>query len=81
MVQRSRLSGTVAEQARKHFGDRLFKTEIPRLVSIAEAPLDGAPIVIGLKPNKSNPGSSAYWDLTREVSERIERIQNSMNTL
>ena len=35
MVQRSKLSGTVAEQARKHFGDRLFDTEIPRLVAIA----------------------------------------------
>ena len=62
MVQRSRLSETVAEQARKHFGDRLFESEIPRLVAIAEAPLDGAPIVIGQKPNKSNPGSKAYWD-------------------
>ena len=77
MVQRSRLSGTVAEQARKHFGDRLFKTEIPRLVSIAEAPLDGAPIVIGMKPNKSNPGSLAYWNLASEVSERIEIIIKS----
>ena len=60
MVQRSKLSGTVADQARKHFGDRLFDTEIPRLVAIAESPLDGAPIVIGQKPNKSNPGSVAY---------------------
>ncbi|MDG1533097.1 MAG: ParA family protein [Candidatus Thalassarchaeaceae archaeon] len=77
MVQRSRLSETVAEQARKHFGDRLFETEIPRLVAIAEAPLDGAPIVIGQKPNKSNPGSKAYWELAKEASARIETIQNS----
>ena len=74
MVQRSKLSGTVAEQARTHFGDRLFDTEIPRLVAIAESPLDGAPIVIGQKPNKSNPGSKAYWELTREVEARIARI-------
>jgi chromosome partitioning protein len=69
------LSETVAEQARKHFGDRLFESEIPRLVAIAEAPLDGAPIVIGQKPNKSNPGSKAYWDLALEVSNRIKLIQ------
>ena len=77
MVQRSKLSGTVAEQARKHFGDRLFDTEIPRLVAIAESPLDGAPIGIGQKPNKSNPGSVAYWELAQEVSKRIGRFHNS----
>ena len=77
MVQRSKLSGTVADQARKHFGDRLFETEIPRLVAIAESPLDGAPIVIGQKPNKSNPGSVAYWELAQEASKRIDRIHNS----
>ncbi|MED5455614.1 MAG: ParA family protein [Candidatus Thermoplasmatota archaeon] len=77
MVQRSKLSGTVADQARKHFGDRLFETEIPRLVAIAESPLDGAPIVIGQKPNKSNPGSTAYWELAQEASKRIDRIHES----
>ena len=77
MVQRSKLSGTVAEQARKHFGDRLFETEIPRLVAIAESPLDGAPIVIGQNPNRSNPGSTAYWELAQEVSKRIDRIHES----
>jgi len=70
----SKLGEKVAEQARKHFGDRVFETEIPRLVAIAEAPLEGAPIVIAKKPNKSNPGSSAYWELVREVDERIRRI-------
>ena len=75
MVQtNSNLGETVAERARKHFGDRGFETAIPRSVAIAEAPLEGAPIVIAKKPNKSNPGSKAYWDLAREVDARIERI-------
>jgi len=73
----SRLGETVAEQARRHFGDRVFETEVPRLVAIAEAPLEGAPIVIAKKPNKSNPGSSAYWELAREANERINRIIGS----
>jgi len=73
----SRLGETVAEQARRHFGDRVFETEVPRLVAIAEAPLEGAPIVIAKKPNKSNPGSSAYWELAREANERINRITGS----
>ena len=75
MVQtNSNLGETVAEQARKHFGDRVFETAIQRSVAIAEAPLEGAPIVIAKKPNKSNPGSKAYWDLAMEVDARIERI-------
>ena len=77
MVQtNSNLGETVAERARKHFGDRVFETAIQRSVAIAEAPLEGAPIVIAKKPNKSNPGSKAYWDLAREVDARIERILN-----
>jgi chromosome partitioning protein len=75
MVQtNSNLGETVAERARKHFGDRVFETAIQRSVAIAEAPLEGTPIVIAKKPNKSNPGSKAYWDLAREVDARIERI-------
>mgnify|MGYP000957260219 FL=1 len=75
MVQtNSNLGETVAERARKHFGDRVFETAIQRSVAIAEAPLEGAPIVIAKKPNKSNPGSKAYWELAREVDARIERI-------
>jgi len=70
----SKLGEKVAEQARKYFGDRVFETELPRLVAIAEAPLEGAPIVIAKSPNKSNPGSAAYWELAREASDRIDRV-------
>ncbi len=73
----SRLGETVAEQARRHFGERVFETEIPRLVAIAEAPLEGAPIVIAKKPNKSNPGSAVYWELAKEADGRIKRITGS----
>ena len=75
MVQtNSNLGETVAERARKHFGDRVFKTAIQRSVAIAEAPLEGAPIVIAKKPNKSNPGSKAYWELAKEADARIAKI-------
>ncbi len=73
----SRLGEAVAEQARRHFGERVFGTEIPRLVAIAEAPLEGAPIVIAKKPNKSNPGSAVYWELAKEADDRIKRITGS----
>ena len=75
MVQsRSKLCETVTEQARKHFGERVFDTQIPRSVSIAESPLEGAPIVIAQKPTKSNQASLAYWEFAREASSRIESI-------
>ena len=77
MVQtNSNLGETVAERARKHFGARVVETAIQRSVAIAEAPLEGAPIVIAKKPNKSNPGSKAYWDRAREVDARSERIRS-----
>ena len=72
MVQsRSKLCETVTEQARKHFGDRVFETQIPRSVAIAESPLEGAPIVIAQKPSKSNPASQSYWEFAREADSRI----------
>ena len=75
MVQsRSKLCETVTEQARKHFGDRGFETQIPRSVAIAESPLEGAPIVIAQKPSKSNPASQSYWEFAREADSRIGSI-------
>ena len=69
----SKLGEKVAEQARRHFGDRVFETELPRLVAIAEAPLEGSDRN-AKSPNKSNPGSTAYWELAKEASDRIDRI-------
>ncbi|MBT4391733.1 MAG: ParA family protein [Euryarchaeota archaeon] len=77
MVQtRSKLCETVVEQARKYFGESVFKTQIQRSISIAESPLEGAPIVIAQKPNKTNQGSVAYWRFAKEADERIKRILN-----
>ena len=78
MVQtRSKLCETVTEQARKHFGDRVFDAQIPRSVAIAESPLEGAPIVIAQKPGKSNPASTSYWEFAREADSRIRAIKES----
>jgi len=75
MVQaRSKLCETVTEHARKHFGERVFDSQIPRSVSIAESPLEGAPIVIAQKPNKTNSASRAYWEFAKEADMRITSI-------
>ena len=78
MVQsRSKLCETVTQHARKHFGDRVFESQIPRSVAIAESPLEGAPIVIAQKPNKSNRASQSYWEFAREADGRIRAITES----
>ncbi len=75
MVQtRSKLCETVVEQARRYFGESVFKTQIQRSISIAEAPLEGTPIVLSHKPNKSNQGSDGYWHLAKEANDRIKKI-------
>ena len=78
MVQsRSKLCETVTEQARRHFGDRVFEAQIPRSVAIAESPLEGAPIVIAQKPTKSTPASQSYWEFAKEADDRISSIKRA----
>ena len=73
--RRSNLCELVAEQVRSHFGDQVFQTVIPRIIQIAEAPLDGSPVVLLRRPNRSNKGSQAYWALAREVHARVIQLR------
>jgi chromosome partitioning protein len=75
MYQKTRLCNTVSSEVRKHFAEHTFATMIPRIISIAEAPLDGAPVVLLKNPNRTNKGSQAYWALTREVSQRVTSLR------
>lgn len=60
------LSKQVAEEARKFFSDRVYRTIIPRNVRLSEAPSFGKPIVL-YDPHSS--GADSYRDLAREVLE------------
>ena len=59
---RTVLANQVAEEARKHFGKKVFQTIIPRNVRLAEAPSFGQPIIFydpsvqGQQPTKVYPG-------------------------
>ena len=75
MYQKTRLCNTVSSEVRKHFAEHTFATVIPRIISIAEAPLDGAPVVLLKTPNRHNKGSQAYWALSREVSQRVTSLR------
>lgn len=64
---RTNLSRDVATQVRNHFGDRTYRTVIPRSVRIAEAPSYGEPVE-ALDP--MTRGSIAYRELGREFRRR-----------
>jgi len=62
--QRNLLSHQVSDDVRKHFGDKVFKTVIPRNVRLSESPSHGLPII--LYDIKSR-GALAYMDMAREI--------------
>ena len=61
---RLNLSQQVADEARKFFSDRVYKSVIPRNVRLSEAPSFGKPIVL-YDPHSS--GAESYRELAREV--------------
>lgn len=63
---RLNLSQQVAEEARKFFSDRVYRTVIPRNVRLSEAPSFGKPIVL-YDPHST--GAESYRELAREVIE------------
>ncbi len=75
--QRNRLSGQVEDDVRQHFGDKVYKTVIPRNVRLSEAPSFGLPaIVYDMKCS----GSQAYIKLAREVIARERSIAAANET-
>lgn len=68
--KRERLSRDVAKNMRTHFPHKVFETEIPRNVALAEAPSFSRPIVL-YQPESS--GAYAYRRLAQEVIDQ-ERI-------
>ena len=61
---RSRLTKDVSEQLIEYFGDKVFRTCIPRNIRLAEAPSHGMPI---LQYDKSSRGAIAYIALAGEL--------------
>jgi chromosome partitioning protein len=67
---RTRLSADVAAEVRRHLGDRVYDTVIPRSVRLSEAPSHGLPIHLYAS---SSRGAQAYEALAAEVRARDER--------
>ena len=67
---RTNLSGAVAAEVRRHLGDRVFDTVIPRNVRLSEAPSHGQPIS---RYAPISTGATAYAALATEVRARDGR--------
>jgi chromosome partitioning protein len=66
---RNTLAQNVASELEKHFGDKLYRTVIPRNVRLAEAPSHGVP---ALKLELQSKGAQAYLALAGEMLRRME---------
>jgi len=67
---RNTLAQNVTAELEKHFGDKLFRTLIPRNVRLAEAPSHGIP---ALKLEPQSKGALAYLALAGEMLRRMEQ--------
>jgi chromosome partitioning protein len=64
---RTRLSADVESEVRRHFGELVFETAVPRSVRLAEAPSHGLPAIAY---DRRSRGADAYWKVAMELVER-----------
>ena len=67
---RTRLSAEVGQEVRRHLGDRVYDSVIPRSVRLSEAPSHGLPIHLYAPGSR---GAEAYRQLADEIRIRDER--------
>jgi chromosome partitioning protein len=64
---RNNLSNEVSAQLSRHFGDKLYRTIIPRNIRLAEAPSFGKPVI---SYDMESKGAQAYLALAGEILRR-----------
>ncbi|NQY86845.1 MAG: ParA family protein [Colwellia sp.] len=74
---RNRLANDVSEQLKRHFGDKVYRSVIPRNVRLAEAPSFGSP---AMYYDKSSTGAKAYLALAGEVIRKNTPAKKSKKT-
>ncbi|MBA6263315.1 MAG: chromosome partitioning protein [Colwellia sp.] len=72
---RNRLANDVSEQLKRHFGDKVYRTVIPRNVRLAEAPSFGSPVMYY---DKSSTGAKAYLALAGEILRKAEQKKQTL---
>jgi chromosome partitioning protein len=73
--ERVNLSRQVADEVRSHFGEKVYRSVIPRNVRLGEAPSFGKPIILY---DIRSRGSEAYLALAREFIQRAENHQTGI---
>ncbi len=66
---RNSLANDVSAQLEAHFGDKVFRTMIPRNVRLAEAPSHGQPVITY---DEKSRGALAYLTLAGEILRRVD---------
>ena len=74
---RNNLANDVSSQLTEHFGDKVYRSIIPRNVRLAEAPSHGLPVMIY---DAQSSGAKAYLALAGEVLRRHDGGQLRLNT-
>jgi len=69
---RNSLSNDVSNQLITHFGDKVYRTIIPRNVRLAEAPSHGAPVITY---DAKSRGAISYLALAGEILRREQALQ------
>ncbi len=75
---RNTLSNDVSAQLIKHFGDKVYRTIVPRNVRLAEAPSHGLPALLY---EKTSRGALAYLALAGEMLRRETRNKAAAATV
>ena len=70
---RTNLSNQVVKEVQRYFGDKVYKTVIPRNIKLSEAPSYGMPISIYDPKSK---GARAYEKLSRELIKNNENKED-----
>ncbi|TXG76297.1 MAG: ParA family protein [Rhodocyclaceae bacterium] len=68
---RNTLGQQVSAQLEAHFGDKVFRTIVPRNIRLAEAPSHGMP---GVVFDRAAKGSQAYMAFAEEMIERMKTL-------
>ena len=69
--KRTSLAKQVSAEVDNFFGNKVFKTKIPRTVRLSEAPGYGQPII---EYDPKGKGSEAYRSLAKEVVSRYKKL-------
>ncbi|AZI59281.1 ParA family protein [Nakamurella antarctica] len=71
---RTKLAEAVADEVRKHFGDTVLKTLIPRSVKVSEAPSYGQSVITY---DPGSRGATSYLDAAKEIAHRGAKEQKA----